>query len=216
VNPRSWLPVVVAAALVVGVALAHGLRTNRWVPDTALKAAAAALPSKVPMTAGDWKGEDVELPANQVRMADIEGRYVCRTYTHAPTGQQAFLFVACGRPGNVGAHTPELCYQGEGFHLTDPAKAEQPTWAHGSRLWKGVFSRSGQSGDDLEIWWAWSEGLKGWDAPRDARWHYALAEGVLYKMYLQRRVPHSKEPDADAGPESVEALYGAILKSLKE
>src|SRR5690242_12572027 len=106
------LVILLAVGVVVAVAVAEGLRSNRWGESEDVKAAAARL-ERVPREFGQWVGHDYPLEPRIVERAEAAG-YVNRVYT-SKTGEQITVMLLCGLSGPIGAHTPDVCYGGLGY-----------------------------------------------------------------------------------------------------
>ena len=115
---RQILPALVALPLLVAFGLAEGRWTGRWVNDERVTAAAARLKT-VPLSFGDWTGEENELDPKQVEKAELSGSLM-RQYAHK-SGTNLSLLLVCGRPGPISLHTPDVCYGGIGFLMSGPA-----------------------------------------------------------------------------------------------
>ena len=186
---RSNWPMLAACSILVFAAVAHGWRTDRWGASGDLAAAAAALEG-VPMKIGAWEAATVELSAEQVKAARLAG-VTARKYTHRYTGSEITVIIACGRPGPIAVHTPDVCYQGAGYVMGNQ-KAEP--LGDGNTAWASDFTKGGAQPLTLRIRWAWSIGGS-WSASESPRVEFARAH-VLYKMYLIRTVsPGNSEKD---------------------
>src|SRR4051812_24487116 len=106
-------PVLTGFALVLLAGLVHGLWTQRWHRSAELETAAARL-THLPQAVGDWKGEPVELDAQDLAASGAAGYWMER-FTHRRTGAVVTLVLLCGRPGPLSVHRPEYCYRGAGF-----------------------------------------------------------------------------------------------------
>src|SRR3954469_5360043 len=153
---------LIGSALVVLVSsgVVHGVWTDRWSEREDLSAAAACL-EQIPMAVGGWQGKTVELDNNP--NSGLAGT-LARRYVHAPTGKAVTLYLACGRPGVVGTHTPDVCYQGNGFQMLTQKRFQLPgqnTQAPPEFL-TARFDRQRQDGQtSLRIFWSWLAG-GGW------------------------------------------------------
>jgi hypothetical protein len=197
---RTFIVSLTATAMLIGAAVAHGWRTDRWGGTADLDDAAARL-ATLPLSFGDWDGEVIVLPAEQVRTANVAG-ITARRYTHRYTRREATILLLCGRPGPVSVHTPDVCYSAVGFTMGSTRVESLPDGA--GNAWTADFKTSGPQPLTLRIRWAWS--LDGnWTASGSPRTDFARAR-VLYKLYLVHAVAPG-EVKADA-PEL------ALLKDL--
>src|SRR6516225_2141560 len=97
-----YYPAFTALTLILVAGLVHGFWTDRWVVSTAPAEAAARL-EQLPLEAGDWKGEPLEV--NSKSAEAITGR-LCRRYTNRSTGSVVTIALVSGLPGPVSIHTP--------------------------------------------------------------------------------------------------------------
>jgi hypothetical protein len=191
---RTYGLALAAAAVLVGAAVVHGNRTDRWGTPADLQAAVDRLQA-VPLTVGDWDGVATELPKEQVAAANVAG-YVSRKFTHRYDRTVVNLLILCGRPGPVAVHPPEVCYGANGFAM-GPVQAEAVGDA--AALWQTDFTRgTGATVEKLRVRWAWNDG-RGWAASGSPRTDFARSP-LLYKMYLVRSLP-AKADDATPAPE---------------
>ncbi len=210
---RPLLPFAAAVGLILSAAAVHGLRTDRWGKAQALEVAGGPL-TRVPDRLGDWVGTEVELDARQLQMADLAG-HLCREYVHGPTRRKVLVLLVYGRPGAVGAHTPDVCYQGAGYQFAAAAAREAfKRGGEAADFWTGSAVKEGPRPEALSIRWCWSTDLLRWGAPSSPRWHYALAP-VLYKLYLVRPVPPGGEEAREFG-EDADGLCELLLRALKD
>jgi len=187
----------VAVVAVLGVA--HGWWTDRWGVSNQLQRSVAAL-DRVPLTIGDWVGEDVPFASQEVDRAGIQG-YVCRKYKNVQTGEVVSTLLVCGRGGPISVHTPDVCYTGAGYRaVSDESvksiKADEVE--HSARATR--FAKpDGAALSQLEVCWAWSADGKQWaglDAGR-ARYTFGRSQAA-FKLYVVREfVPGSRAEAAD-------------------
>lgn len=225
------LPALAAVPLVLAFGVAEGLWTDRWhqAPDVALAAGRLAA---VPLTVGEWQGEDQVMDARVRAKAEIAG-YLLRQYVHRPTGATVSVLLVCGRPGPVSVHTPDVCYGGGGYgqigsparHTVDPPPpvGQRGTLdvARGTRgpvgpasFWVGTFAKgAGVIPDRLRVLWAWTE-TGDWTAPDAPRLAFARAP-VLYKLYVVRPLVRLDEPvAADPGEEFLRLFLPHVHQAL--
>jgi hypothetical protein len=176
------LTFAVAILLVLGAGLVHGFWSERWYSSGVLDAAAARVP-EVPLTVGDWVGEDVPADAHVFALAGAR-TYWMRTYTNKRTRASVLVILMCGRPGRMAVHTPEVCYQGAGFEMTDRPLPLSIATSQGQQLgtfWTARFAKA-NSKKDTHLAWAWNPGDT-WHAPDSPRWQFYNAS-FLYKLYI--------------------------------
>src|SRR5438105_6868432 len=104
---KSFGPVLACTAAVAALGIAHGWWTDRWGPSERLQRSVAVL-DRVPVSFGDWVGEDVPCASQEVDRAGIQG-CVCRKYRNVQTGEVVSALLVCGRGGPISVHTPDVC-----------------------------------------------------------------------------------------------------------
>ncbi len=190
--------ILIGSALVILVfsGLVHGLWTDRWSEQLDLSAAAEAL-EKLPRDIGSWHGADLTMEKNP--RSGLVGT-LARTYTHTTTGKMVTLFLACGRPGPVATHTPDVCYGSIGFESESPRRFQLPSGSAEAppEFWTARFVKERNDGQvQLRIYWGWLAGGR-WQAAENPRLAFA-GEHVLHKMYVLRELgaheaPGEREP----------------------
>jgi len=176
---------IVIVAAFGGLGLANLLRT----PASAGIAAedAQAKLDGVPLTIGKWFGTVQAIPEKQLKVAEASA-FLSRIYRcdGKPAVQVMVLY---GGPGPLGAHTPEVCYQGAGFRQLGRSvtKAIPNRQAN---FWHGEFERSDLGTSVLNVYWSW--GTDGaWKASDNARFDFA-AYSTIYKLYASWAVPNAR------------------------
>lgn len=212
---RRNLLLLAALALIAGFGVAEGVWTGRWTPSHELEQAAARV-AGIPRSLGDWEGVDTEIDAREVAMAKLKG-YVRRTYTHRKTGDTVTVMVLCGKSGPIAAHTPDVCFQGQGLSMTaEPATAAVPFGAgEAANFWSARFTRSGLAGTETSLaLWSWSSDGQ-WEAAGRPRVEYARAP-FLYKLYVIRPVGNSDQRGVDEPvlKEFLQVFLPAVQASL--
>jgi hypothetical protein len=204
------LPVAAAFGVLVLTGVAHGLRSDRWGVAAEVREAAARL-DRIPPTVGDWEGKPLDLDENALRIAQLVGHRAA-TFTHHVTAEKVSLIVLCGRPGPIGSHTPDICYQGMGLHMEgepERRKVEAPGGLS-AEFWTARFVGTGPVPEALRIWWAWGT-LGDWGASASPR--LTLARNpALYKIYV---VSPSRNPGGDLSEDSGRKLIEALLPELR-
>ena len=207
---RSGLIVGLAAVIVVAVAVAEGLRSNRWGPTEDIQLASAKL-ERVPAEFGSWVSKDVPLDPKIIKVAEATGN-VSRIYMNRK-GERITVLLLCGPSGPIGAHTPEVCYGGIGYSCKEKPTRAGVKFAGGqASFWSARFEKSSANDDPLLVYWAW--GVDGnWEATANPRSDFAL-RGALYKLYLVR----SDNPNTrgqEQGPEPIESFLTDFLPVVK-
>ncbi|MBN1818319.1 MAG: exosortase-associated EpsI family protein [Sedimentisphaerales bacterium] len=100
-----------ASLLLVGFGLVY-----RLVGDVSMGRIELPVPLRqMPMTTGDWQGEDRPLSEVILNVADNDD-YVSRFYTNKESNLSASLYVAyTARPRTMLGHRPTICYVGAGW-----------------------------------------------------------------------------------------------------
>lgn len=180
------LPLVAGIAILFPCGLVRGLWTDRWAPGAAASAAAVKL-ERLPMTIGEWQGGPIDNEAAQRDVSKVAG-HVMRRYENRVNGNACSLFLACGRPGPLSVHTPEVCYNGAGYELAAPpvkCPVEGASPARPSEFWAAAFAKQESAIPlELRVFWAWNA-LGAWQAPENPRLAFVRVP-VLYKLYVIR------------------------------
>jgi hypothetical protein len=189
---RTLLLSTVFAALVLE-GYVHGLWTNRWNSSRDLEEAVSRL-QRVPLTFGDWRGEERELEARITKQAGFAG-YLLRRYENRQTGTVVNVLLACGSAGPLSVHTPEVCYGGAGYSLAGeagkqvvPAAGPSP----GAEFRKGTFTKKDALvPTHLQVLWSW-HAKNVWTVSDNPRLSFAGLP-VLHKMYVTSQWTGSDE-----------------------
>jgi hypothetical protein len=212
---RHTLPFLAAAALVLLTGTIHGLWTGRWIVSYELRDSAALL-RNVPMTIGDWKGENIEINPYELQMASIVG-YVKRRYTNVNDNTIVSVLIVSGRPGPISVHTPDICFEGAGYQLLrTPARLGVP-YDSGPKIadffW-GDFSKTGAAAPtNVRVFWSWYAGGV-WRAPENPRLAHAMYR-VIYKLYVLHETPgHPNKPAEDPSLPFTRVVLPAIARAL--
>src|SRR5262249_27601274 len=210
------VPLLAALPLLAVVGVAEGLWTNRWGPSADLDAASARL-ADLPLNVGEWEGQVLELDQRQGAQAGMHG-YLMRAYVHRETGSSLRVLIICGRPGPVAIHTPDVCYGGAGFVLTDgPAREALAAnaVAPSPQFWSARFKKQKDAQpEQLRIRWAWTaDGA--WQAPDNPRLKF-VGSSHLYKIYLIHRITGLEEhPEEDPTEDSLRAFLPQLQGQLQ-
>jgi hypothetical protein len=209
------LPILAAFLIVLGSGLLHGWWSNRWRPSLELAVAQARLPL-VPVMFGDWERlQEQTVSLKEQQIAGIAG-YLKREYVNRRTQQRMAVLLVCGKPGSIGAHTPEVCFAGAGFTQVSGAAKDSLVLANGAQradLWRARFTKAVAGvPHHLLAYWSWNAGGD-WEAPENPRWHF-LGKRVLWKLYVSREI---LSEEGDPGPcleflrEFLPVLHGALF-----
>lgn len=203
---------LVAAFVALGsTGVLHGLRTDRWGRAGVVVEAARALDG-IPERFDGWVSTPVEIDERQLEIAEIAG-YVCRRYVHEASGQDVLILMVCGRPGAIGAHSPDVCYEGAGFRMADDPARQLVKGPVPAEFWLSVATRPEPRLQHLALWWAWSSDGKSWEAPANPRIHFARAP-VLFKLYAIRQLTDPTKAIDPADP--VNRLLDKLLPLVRD
>jgi hypothetical protein len=210
---QQVLPILTAALLLIGAGIVHGLRSDRWGRSEVVQEAAARL-KRIPTEIRDWTSEEVSIDTRQLQIADLVG-HLCRRYTHQPTGISYLVLIVSGRPGAIGAHTPDVCYQGAGYRLKAPTLESLKVGATQNTFWQTVAERGEPRLEYLSLWWAWSTDGVRWEASNEPRLAFAKHPS-LYKLYVIRSIsrPDQASDTEDATRRFLETWCPVLKKAL--
>lgn len=173
-----------AAALIISAGIVQGAWTNRWRVSPAIAGLAARFES-VPMVIGDWKATARKLSPNEKDMTGAQASLV-RVYTNRISGDSVSIMLLGGLPGSIGSHSPEVCYPGAGYTLSESSRfdykpgPDRPT----AEFRTAIAARAGINPSVLRIFWGWNHSA-GWTASDNVRWQFA-SEPALCKLYVVR------------------------------
>lgn len=204
-----WVPAA-ALLLIVSAGLAHAIWFDHSARTPALLDALERL-DRLPTRFGDWEGSDEELSQAMLRMAEIEG-HLARRYRNG-AGEEYMVLLVCGRPGPIALHTPDVCYEGAGYHAeAEPADlpVEGAEGGRGVKFKAARFvGRGALLGNVLDIGWGWYAG-RGWEAPQVPRAQFGTYP-YLYKLYVIRA---ARPTDGDQIAPGREAFLRELLAEL--
>lgn len=211
------LPVLIGAALVVGVTALQGMWTDRWSGRNVaadLQKAAELLEGKFPGRFGEWEFvQELQSDPKELERAGAVG-HISRLFTNKKTGVKVSVFIVCATPHDASGHTPDRCYPGAGFEIAETEHRQSIPLADGStaETFTGTFRKTGQT---LRVYWTY--GVDGrWIAPQIARIELA-GRSAVYKLYAiidETRLPGGQsqvvcgEFLADLLPAFDTALFG--------
>lgn len=188
---KTVLMTAAAAALLISAGWVHGVWTDRFATGEDLDRAARRL-EDLPWKIGAWEGKPFE--DREAAETGLAGS-VARLYVHRETGRRVSLYLACGRPGPVSVHTPEVCYAASGFEVERPSRFTVPAEAGGGEFWTSRLVRRRQDDQsNLRIYWSWHAGSS-WQVAENPRLTFA-GRRLLHKLYLVREtVGGTETPD---------------------
>ena len=154
------------SALILATGFWHGFLADRWGNSTELIEATERATRVMPRL-GEWTSEPLPIDAKALRLAEVTG-YLSRMYTNETTGEQVSILLICGRPGPIGVHTPDICYEGAGYQMGVRSEATiEGILPEPAGFWSGFFYK-GRDPAPLHILWAWKDGPS-WRAPASPR-----------------------------------------------
>ncbi|OWK47516.1 exosortase-associated EpsI family protein [Fimbriiglobus ruber] len=190
---RVWpVAVVVVVFAAVGV---YSLK-----PQAGKAEAAVSIQTRldqIPLAVGPWTGTPVVVPEKQLRIAEAQA-HLSRSYLRSDNRASVGVLVLYGEPGPLGAHTPEVCYEGAGFRgLGSPYKyspANDP-----SEFWTTRFETGGYPPAVVQVMWGWSTDGVVWKAAESPRLDFA-GHARIFKLYLSRDVQPGAAVERDKDP----------------
>ena len=199
----------VICALLVAVGVVHGVWSERWSDGADLDEAVARL-EHMPLNVGDWEGKRTD-HVNDPR-SGLAGSVTFR-FRHVKSGKAVTVFLACGRPGPVSVHTPDVCYAGAGFEVERIATFTSPRLAGQTFFTSRLVRKRTTEQSAQRIFWAW-HGTDGWEVSDNPRVSFA-GRGALYKMYVIREIiGPSDSLENDPCVELMEVLLPALEKHV--
>ena len=124
-NPR---PVIIAAItasfLMLILGLGYRVLAARLAAPLNITPISPAALESLPLQIADWKGWDVPLDEDIVRVTDTDA-HVNRIYSRNNSLESISLYIASGvKARDLMPHRPEVCYTGAGWTLTDKRSTE--------------------------------------------------------------------------------------------
>lgn len=192
---KTYVAAVVAAVVIIGTGIAHGLKTERWWPSPALEQAAARL-DRLPHSFGDWTSVEVEMSERQLVQAEATNHF-SRQYVNQKTGTAISVMMLCGPPGPISVHPPTICFTSQGFRLAAKETRYTLTLDDGTSLGEffvGEFVKPSATGSlIMRTFWGWNADGQ-WQAPDNPRAALAPLNRFLYKVYVSRGMADLDEP----------------------
>ncbi len=202
---RYW-PVLVVVVGLVAVGLSNLLTAPLGSSETA-KATQRRF-AGFPQTIGPWTGTELPLSERQVALAEAQAN-LSRTYTRADPVAAVNVLVLYGDSGPLGAHTPEVCYEGSGFkQVSNRQKRTVP--GSTAEFWTAKFEAGGVPPLTIELVWGWGADSS-WKAAENARLEFADRRQI-YKLYVSRAMPVRPEP---AGRNSLDEFLALFLQEFQ-
>jgi hypothetical protein len=172
---------------------------NRWGQARILQDAAARLASPLPARLGAWRL--VSTPELESDTARVLQCAACQQaiYTNDETGDTLAVSLIVGPSGPTSAHTPEICYAGQEYHLVGDHHPVMVRDANGKShsFWRLHASSQQGKRPDLQVLYGWSAG-KAWEAASGPRFAFAGLP-VLYKLQMVGAA-HDRSPEHTFDP----------------
>lgn len=216
---RLMLPAALGLIAILSLSLYEGfVLKDRWSePGIEAKELGERF-AKVPLSIGDWEGED--LPVDEVvRQTAGAVNYVSRRYTHVNSGDQVVLWLIVGHSRDIMRHTPDICYPSSGFRKAGSQLRQHINLKGGkdAEFYTAKFEKEDALSRSTErVFWAFNHpDTDQWEAPEDgARWRYGLAK-ALYKLYFTSAVRNDEDTIEDnVAVDFAEIMLPAIDKAL--
>jgi len=209
-----FLLVILTFAAVILPGLAHGVWSCRWAWSNEPFASAEKL-KHVPLFFADWDAKEIKIPTAQIKQSEVAG-FLARRYTHRFTRNQIQVFLACGRPGPVSLHTPDICYAGAGYRM-EGTQSKTTVKGNGSSPPAEFFTATFQKPNPtnpvkIKIYWSWSTN-GAWQAPAYPRLTFAR-HPALYKLYVIS--PRTTSEEASEEEETSKIFIKKLLLHLQK
>lgn len=189
---------LLAAALLLVDGVVYGRWTDRWGNGQAVEDAVTQL-EQIPLRIGGWQAKPLAPAGAHAAQAGCAGFWV-RRYERQHDGAVVDVLLACGRPGPLAVHTPDICYTGSGYvqaeavglYTADAAEGAAP-----ATFWQTRFNKpEALVPVSLRLLWSWHTAA-GWHAARNPRLEFAGAP-VLHKLYVIREMDGRDDRRDDA------------------
>ena len=208
---RSALIILAFAAILVP-GIAHSIWTDRWEISDEPMASASRL-SQLPLSLNDWEGQDLNLDPRVIEKAELAG-FLARRYVNRAGDATFSVFLACGRPGPISLHTPEVCYPGAGYQLVNGMKKIEldiPNFTGKVEFLVREYEKPNSVNDRILLFSSWySKGS--WQVPARPRWTFG-DERVLHKLYLSQPVQGKKQTAEETGINFLQMLIPELEKT---
>jgi hypothetical protein len=213
---RSF-PMVIAIAAIFGAGAGYGLMVDRWGLSQEPGKSAKRL-DQIPDALGDWRADTKhEIDEQSKAIGEIAGAFSC-TYKNQRNGDVVTALIVCGRPGAIGAHTPDVCFVGQGqemlvrttkkFQLGPDLPEVECFTAVFEKTTIGLVERR-------RAFWTWSADGN-WSAPQNPRLNY-LGQNVLFKLYVTYQFLREDEKiEEGPGPDFLREFIPRINSILFE
>lgn len=214
-NLALWIPVGVAAVLMIASSIAQGIWTNRFgaKSDSEKVQDFARLLEGVPKVMGEWESVDHPMNAQEQEVAGIVG-YVSREYRNPRTDESCTVMLVCGNFRNIAKHEPIHCYVAAGY--TQEREVEQYTTTTESSVANfntTVFKKEDREQlERLRVFWTWNYDGE-WVSPTYARWSLRGLP-ALYKLYVISHVRTGEDLEQSTSFKFIHELIPELDKQL--
>lgn len=183
-----------AGVLMVGLTFAEARFSDRWAGSNVKSEDFAKRFARVPMTIGDWEGEDLPVEEAVRKKCGAVG-YVSRVYRNQITNEEVTLWLIVGHARDICRHTPDICYPSSGFYKQSQDNSPYTFAVEGiapANFWTNSFIREDPTHRALmRVFWAWYKPDESheviWQSPGVARWEFGNSR-ALYKMYFSAQM----------------------------
>lgn len=175
------LGATIACLILIGTgAVLHGRATNRWESLTSGDNPVAKLHDKA-IRFADYAATDIpsEMPVLE------KSRVTCTQFVSPSLNTAVTVSLTTGIAGSVAVHTPDVCYVGSGYTMTQSPTRQTIELPGGksATYYVAEFEKKRATGTDRQrVRWAWTTDGQ-WDAPDSPRFRY-LRAGELAKVYV--------------------------------
>lgn len=182
----------IAVAMLVALGVNDALRATRLTEATS---SVQAKLDAIPLTINDeWHGEAKPFDEKLIKATHAVA-YRSIVYTRGGTKPASVsVLLLAGDPGEIGAHDPERCYGGTGYHsLGNRSQKQVPDIGVIHSLWSERFERETLPAGSVEVCWAWTD-TGHWRAAEAARAEFG-GRTILYKLYASRTLTAGGDGD---------------------
>lgn len=206
-----YIPIVVAVAVIVTAAVIQGQWSERWYEYPELKQYASLFP-RVPLSVGDWQGEDV--PGPEQKILDAAGAEASITRVYKRGADAVNISLVCGRVQDMFYHSPDRCYPAAGFEQgAQPINKEFETPVGPAEFKTATFIKSDPSGtQNRRIYWSWCATGK-WEAPKEYKWTFG-GRHAAFKLYVDVPAGIDQSADDNAGVDFIRVFVPALDKAF--
>jgi hypothetical protein len=208
------LPALIALGVILTSGVVDGVYNGRWARSDALDEAAARLRT-IPASFGDWDSTESPLTEATVARAGFAG-YLSRRYRNRLTRQEVSVLLACGRPGPISVHPPEVCFGGAGYQIQGAKGTETLECGPGSRpaqCFTAIFGKAAAVPDRMRLHWSYAA-AGDWQAATAPRLTFGW-QPVLFKMYVgQNLSPTGNDPANDPCVAFIKEFVPLVGQSL--